>query len=479
MLAEEKITECPRILIAGTKSNCGKTIVSIGLLRIWKKKGLKPTAFKCGPDYIDPLYHAAVTGESGYHLDSFFCPKEGLCERLRDKVKENGIALIEGVMGYYDGLGTKGATGASDIASLTGTPTVLILDGAGRSRSVLAELRGFLDFAPEGKQIRGVIFNRLSEKLYNGLCEEVRAMGVLPLGYLPKSDVFHFGDRHLGLRLPLEDAEFEKKAERIAAEVSKTIDVEGLECLAKAAAPLPGLGEKREICGESKNSLRIAVARDAAFSFFYRENAEYFEHLGCQIRWFSPMADSRLPECDGLYLPGGYPEVYAKALSENVSMLKDIKEKISGGLPVIAECGGYIYLHEALVTKEGERFPMAGALRGTCYYKGFQKTFGYVTMETETDGILGPAGTRVRGHEFHYFASDRNDANLRLDKPDGDRGWRGGVLTPSMYAGFPHLWLSGTQAGAAFVDAMRKAALEKRSTTNETVSELEGADRSL
>lgn len=497
---KEENAEINRIMIAGTGSGCGKTTMVCGLLRALQKKGITPAAFKCGPDYIDPLYHREVLGIESRNLDSFFMTREVLLEDLKKGSENAEISIIEGVMGYYDGLGTGTRYSSAEIAELTGTPVIIILDAGGRSISAIAELRGFLQFRPEGKRIRGVIFNRLPAKLYPRMAALAEAEGVKPCGYLAKNAVKSWESRHLGLVTPSERPDFCAEADLLAERIGETVDLETVIALAKKADPV-GDGacgrmtgpkakadpEKTEApvaapentTGQMQNAVRksdpeeapvIALARDEAFCFYYTENEEYLRSAGFCIVPFSPVHDKGLPECDGLILPGGYPENEAEALSENASMRESIREAIGKGLPTIAECGGFLYLHRELIDVKGRHYAMAGFLRQTCRYAGFQKNFGYVKLRTETDGLFGAAGEVGRGHEFHYFTSEVIEesagTNVLCEKPDGSGSWRGGIMTASLYAGFPHLFLPGSRAGEHFMKRVREQAGRKGQSRN-------------
>ena len=460
----------PRLMIAGSGSGCGKTTITCGLLRLLQRKGLRPSSFKCGPDYIDPLYHREVLGINSRNLDSFFSSESQLRENLCRGFRNGDIAVIEGVMGYYDGLGMTTRTSCAEIADLTHTPVLLVLDAAGRSSSVLAELQGFLNYREEGRWIAGVIFNRLSPMLYEDLDSEAAAMGVKPCGYLKRDDSHRFESRHLGLTLPEERDDFQEEVDTLADRLAQTIDMEAVISLAKTAEDIEEqtgdslAGDNIKIrtgsmpaAGSAAAAPRIALARDAAFCFYYTENTEYLESLGCRIIPFSPLRDTRIPDCDGLILSGGYPELYARQLSENRPMLESVRKAVLAGLPTIAECGGYLCLHEELTDADGNRYPMAGIIPAKCHFAGFQRQFGYVTMTTLRDGVFGKEGTSCRGHEFHYYVSDSHRQDVLCEKPDGRRKWRGGMVNDSLYAGFTHLWLpSGPEAVRGFLYACRK-----------------------
>ncbi len=480
--------DAKRVLIAGSGSGSGKTTIVCGLLRALQKRGETPAAYKCGPDYIDPLYHREVLGIESRNLDSFFMSKEQLNDQLFRGNKS--FSLIEGVMGYYDGLGTQGRYSSAEIAELTGTPVILIIDCAGRSVSAIAELQGFVNFRPEGRRIRGVIFNRLSAALYPQLAAMAEETGIRPCGYLPKNAVKKWESRHLGLITPNEMPAFREEADLLAEKLAETVDMEAVHAVAAEAKGYDSSTKtvipESERSGYRANGVTsqaadlpvIAVARDEAFCFYYIANIEYLEENGCKIVYFSPIRDSKLPECDGLIMPGGYPELYAKKLSDNTELREDIRERIENGLPTIAECGGFLYLHKELTDAEGCCYSMAGTINEGCRYKGLQKTFGYVNVYADADSLIGIAGAQSKGHEFHYFVSDLlegkntelgprrwqpedcvfpggNGRFLICEKPDGSRLWADGIVTKTLYAGFAHLYLPDSPAGEGFLESVK------------------------
>ena len=449
--------KCPRILLAGTHSGVGKTTVTCALLRALQKRGKKPSAFKCGPDYIDPMFHREVLGVDSGNLDSFFQNEKQLKRSILQHTQD--IAVMEGVMGYYDGIGFDSLASTAQVASLTQTPVVLVVDCKGRALSALAELYGFVHFRPEGAQIKGVLLNRLPERLYAVAAEQIRAMGLLPVGFLPEQKEFQLKSRHLGLVTPEEIEGFQEQMDDLAIHLMQTVHLAGIEDLAEEAPMIEekdgsqteeGLWTKED----KKASVRIAVARDAAFCFYYRENLEILESYGCEILNFSPCKDTRLPDCDGLILPGGYPELYADVLQKNEQMRRQICDKIQNGLPTIAECGGYLYLHQTLQDAEGRRFPGAGVLNADCSYKGFQRQFGYIELTAQKDQLLAEAGDTLKAHEFHYFVSDQTCDAFCAEKPDHSKNWMAAVATDTLYAGFPHIAFSGSpKAAKRFAEA--------------------------
>lgn len=444
------ITPLPRILLTAEKSGAGKTLLTCAILSLLAKEGYSVSAFKCGPDYIDPMFHREVLRVPSFNLDGFFSKASELRALLGMRANQSDIAVLEGVMGYYDGLGgTSDRASAYETARETDTPAVLILDAAGRSLSVLASLRGFLTFRSDSR-IRGVIFNRLPASLYPGLKEAAERefgekFGLQVLGYVPKLSDICLESRHLGLIMPEEIDDFKSRVDRAAERIRPGLELEMLVSLAKSAAPLTWQEpEPLPVCGKDGLGPRIAVARDAAFCFYYEDNLETLRRMGAEPVFFSPIADDHLPpDTDGLYLGGGYPELHAGELAGNRSMREEIKRAVADGLPCLAECGGYLYLKEALCDPDGNAWPMVGVLPGGSENAGGLRRFGYAEMTLKGSGILGAAGTRFPVHEFHHWDSGENGADCRLKKPVGTRNWDGGYHTETLYAGFPHLYFYG------------------------------------
>ena len=430
--------DSPRLLFAAPASGSGKTTVVCGLLRALKNRGKGVRAFKCGPDFIDPLFHETVVGVPSGTLDLFFSDQDQLKRLYCRHAAGADLCLIEGVMGYYDGLGAATDRASSyAVARALDAPVVLIVDGRGQSLSALATLEGFLRFR-EDSRIRGVLFNRMSESVYNALKPQVEALGVRPLGYVPKAPEVMVESRHLGLVTPGEIEDLGQKLDALAALLERTVDMEGLLALAGSAPaleappapPIPPLPRTR-----------IAVARDQAFCFLYRDNLDLLADYGAELIFFSPLHDDALPAgAQGLILPGGYPELHARALSENESMRRSVREAIQNGLPCLAECGGFLYLHRELEDMEGRSWPMAGVLDARAYRTPRLGRFGYITLTAKADTAFLPAGETVRGHEFHYFESESCGDALHAQKPTGSRGWDCGHSRGNLLMGFPHLY---------------------------------------
>ena len=428
----------PRLLFAAPSSGSGKTTVVCGLLRALKNRGMAVRSFKCGPDFIDPLFHEQVVGVPSGTLDLFFSDEEQLRRLFCRHAAGAEISLIEGVMGYYDGLGAAVDQASSyAVAKALDAPAVLIVDSRGQSLSALATLAGFLQFRHDSR-IRGVIFNRMSEGVYAALVPEVERLGVRPLGYVPRCPELMIESRHLGLVTPGEIVDLEQKLDALAALLEKTVDLDGLLALAAEASALDA-PPASAIPPMPKT--KIAVARDQAFCFLYRDNLDLLKDYGAELAFFSPLHDTSLPEgTQGLLLPGGYPELYARELSENEPMGQSIRRAIENGLPCLAECGGFLYLHRELEDMEGRFWPMAGVLDAKAWRTNKLGRFGYITLTAKADTAFLPAGEAIRGHEFHYFESESCGDALHAQKPTGSRGWDCGHSRGDLLMGFPHLY---------------------------------------
>ncbi len=434
-----------RILIAGTSSGCGKTTLTAGILKCLRNRGIRTASFKCGPDYIDPMFHSRITGRLAGTLDPFFCDRETLRFILSDESRGCDLIVAEGTMGYYDGIGFSSEASTWSVASATATPVVLVVGCRGMGASAGAVLQGFLEYASGDSMIRGVIFNQLSSKLADQAMKTAEKAGICPLGYLPPDSGLALESRHLGLVTVGEIRDFEERIQQLAAAVEETVDIGKLLELSAEAKPVVFEPPDLSAGKTCENRIRIAVARDPAFNFIYTENMEMLRRAGCEIRFFSPLEDTRIPEgVDGLILSGGYPELYAKILCSNTLMKQSIFRAVSGGLPTIAECGGFMYLHSFLTGSDGIRYPAVGLFPGECADSGGLRHFGYIEIRAEKSGLLCEKGASFRGHEFHHWEStDRGDAFTAI-KADGSRQWKGGFHTETLYAGFPHLFFPGS-----------------------------------
>ena len=431
-----------RIMIAGTGSGCGKTTISCAILQALVNRGIRVSSFKCGPDYIDPMFHRTVIGADAHNLDPFFCPKDALLSLLDEYGGEMNV--IEGVMGFYDG----GESSSHAVSELTQTPVILVLNCRGMSDSIGALMQGFLQYRAKN-QIIGFIFNCLPEKLIPLAKQLCREQNTHYFGCFPKTNI-SIESRHLGLVTAAEITDIMAKMKQLADIAEAHLEIEAM--LAVQGLPLPE-HQRSESVSITNNRPVIAVAKDRAFCFTYSENLDILRKLGCDLAFFSPLSDPFVPACDGLYLPGGYPELHAAALSENQSMRDSIRRILQIGTPCIAECGGFLYLHETLESAEGCDFPMVGIIRGRAFQTKRLQRFGYVTMHAKTPNLLCNSGESITAHEFHYWESEDPGTAFHAVKPDG-RAWDCVHANARIYAGFPHLyWYADTRTAQRFVSA--------------------------
>ncbi|MCR4963756.1 MAG: cobyrinate a,c-diamide synthase [Firmicutes bacterium] len=423
----------PRVLLAGTNSSCGKTTVTCGILQALINRGLRVGACKCGPDYIDPMFHSRIIGAKSTNLDLFFFNENTARYLLAKNGADCHVSIIEGVMGFYDGLSAAGTEASSyHLAQVADAPVVLVVNSAGASLSVLATIHGFLHFFPDNP-IQGVVLNQCSAGVYPRLAEAIRQRfgeRVKPLGYLPRLKDCRLESRHLGLVTAAEVEGLKEKMQILAEQTEKTVDLDGLLALAGQAPPLDYQPVSPPPFDEA---VRIAVARDRAFCFYYEDSLDLLRELGAELIPFSPLHDGGLPQdIHGLYLGGGYPELYAQTLSENVAMRQSIGDALRRGLPCIAECGGFMYLTE----KVGDH-PMVGYLPGSSYPTGKLTRFGYVTLQAQKDCLLCQAGEQIPAHEFHHWDSEDTGRDFTATKTNGNQ-WPCVFASPHLYAGFPH-----------------------------------------
>jgi cobyrinic acid a,c-diamide synthase len=443
----------PRILLCAPASGGGKTTVTCALLRALVAQGKNPVAFKCGPDYIDPMFHSEVIGAKSRNLDLFFLGEERARALLLENGRTGGLAVIEGVMGYYDGIGMGSTASAWDLQQATRTPAVLVVDARGRSISAAALIKGFAQFR-ENSGIQAVLLNRISPMLYPRLKACIEEETGLPvLGYLPEMPDCALESRHLGLVTAAEVENLRHKLDLLAAQAEKSLDIPGLLALAETAPPLDMELPPVEKVTETRP--KIAIARDKAFCFYYADGLHLLEKLGAELVPFSPLTDPALPEdTAALYLGGGYPELYGAELSANASMRAAIRAAVQGGMPTIAECGGFLYLHRELEDKGGTSWPMADVFPFRAYPTPRLTRFGYVTLTPQAPGLLGDTELRLPAHEFHYWESEDPGHAFHAQKPQSQRGWDCAYMTDTLYAGFPHFHLCAVpQAAARFVAA--------------------------
>ena len=455
----EKITKKgARIMIAAPQSGSGKTLITCALLQALKEKNYYLESFKCGPDYIDPMFHKTVLEISSRNLDPFFT-EDSITRMLLAKGQDSrDLAVIEGVMGLYDGLGgIREEASSYALAKATNTPIILTVNARGMGRSLLALLSGFLQY-DTAHLIKGVILNQTPSSFASVLAKEIEETFHIPVvASFPVRDDVRIESRHLGLVMPYELEDIQSRLKIASQVLCENANIEQILEIAKSAPKLEYDVESDIKQKFTEKTIRIGVARDEAFCFYYEDNLDLLRAMGAQIVPFSPLHDAKLPEnLHGLLIGGGYPELYAKQLSENETMKESFRRQIKAGMPYLAECGGFMYLHETMEDMKKERWQMVGVLPGHAFYTGKLGRFGYVELTAQKEQILGEAGETIRAHEFHYFDSSENGDAFRAQKPRRKRGWDCMQASETHAAGFPHLYYYSNPAFAAnFVKACR------------------------
>ena len=439
----QKDADFPRILLAAPGSGSGKTLLTTGLLTLFQNRGIRCRSFKCGPDYIDPMFHKYVLGIDSCNLDSFFLSQEELRALFRKRAADAELSILEGVMGYYDGIGGNSTAASTyEVAKITDTPVILVLDGKGSSLSLAAQVKGFLDYRKDS-HICGVILNKTNKMVGERLRPEIEKLGVRYLGAVPVCETMDIKSRHLGLTMPQEQSELRGHLNAFAKQLEECLNVEGILELAGYSKK----DEIRPIDSESEPpTRRMAVAMDEAFCFYYQENLDFLRQHGWEVVPFSPLHDVALPEqVHAILLGGGYPELYAKNLSANEPMLASIRNAHAEGIKILAECGGFLYLQEHLEDETGRSWPVAGLIHADGCRTEKLSRFGYISL-------MQNGAVRIKGHEFHYWESTAPGSAFRAEKPQSDRGWDCMYRTDSLLAGFPHLYyLSGPDLILSFL----------------------------
>ena len=491
----------PRVMFTAMRSGSGKTLLTMGFLRLLNQKVQGLHAYKCGPDYIDPMFHTKVLGIESRNLDPYFSDKSDL-NRILGRQK-NGYAVMEGVMGLYDGIAADTTAGSSyEVAVYTGTPVILIADASKAGRTIISQIKGIL-LDDKDRMIRGLILNRISEQFYEKLkpvlIKELAEAGfpdVKCLGGIPFLKGIEIDSRHLGLKMPDEIRNINEQIDKVAGVVDKYVDMAAVLDIMSTASDISTCISD-EISSDLSSDLpsanqSIAIARDEAFCFLYSDNLEMFEERGIDIKYFSPLHDKVIPTgVSALLLPGGYPELYLKELSSNEDMLRSIRNAINSGIPSLAECGGFMYLHRLVRDEKGVAYPLVGVIDGECTYTGHLVRFGYMCIESVNKEFAGTDHfpeyikylSGMKGHEFHYYDSTSNGSGAVAVKPyyggecpngpgekstndnpynssfisekNGNRNrWNCMVAGNNGLWGFPHFYY---RSDPAFIDAFVKA----------------------
>lgn len=454
------MSNVPRILIAAPKSGTGKTLFTCGFLNLLKKNN-DVCSFKCGPDYIDPMFHREVIGIEARNLDSFFQDKDMIVSKL--SACQLKRVVIEGVMGLYDGINLNSLSASSyEIAQYARTPVLLLIDGKGAGRTLISVIKGML-IDDTDKLIKGIVINNISkayyDRLYPVVNDELKKINsdAELLGCLPKLKDVNLESRHLGLVMPDEIAGINEMLDIVSDAIQSNCNVSRiLEIMNEA----DDLQESDENAVNPIEKVRLAVARDEAFCFYYKDNFDLLESYGVELVPFSPVHDKRLPDnIAGLLLGGGYPENYLGELSANSSMLESIKKSLDDGMPCLAECGGYMYLHSFVEDVNGKEYPLVNFVKGKCYYTGKLVRFGYVEINSENKEGLSAAISSMRGHEFHYYDSDADSSSLVIRKASTGVTYNAMVCGDNYVAGFPHMYYPSNRG---FIESFVKCMLGYR-----------------
>lgn len=446
-----------RIMIAAPQSGSGKTLITCALLQALKEKNYHLESFKCGPDYIDPMFHKTVLGISSRNLDPFFT-EDGITRMLLAKGQDSrDLAVIEGVMGLYDGLGgIREEASSYALAKATNTPILLTVNARGMGRSLLALLSGFLQY-DTAHLIKGVILNQTPSSFASVLAKEIEETFHIPVvASFPVRDDVRIESRHLGLVMPYELEDIQSRLKIASQVLCENANIEQILEIAKSAPKLE-YDVKRDIKQKlTEKTIRIGVARDEAFCFYYEDNLDLLKSLGAKLIFFSPLHDDTLPkDLDGILFGGGYPELYLKELEENESMRNSVKSAIENKMPSLAECGGFMYLHDTIFDSEKKPYKMAGVIHACCMKKERLVRFGYLTLNSKTDSFL-QKGETIRGHEFHYYDSEDNGECAIAKKPVGTRSWECVHAGSDHWWGFAHLsYYSNPKFAEKFAEACR------------------------
>ncbi|MBG9447444.1 cobyrinate a,c-diamide synthase [Cytobacillus firmus] len=459
-----------RFVLAGTGSGVGKTTFTIGIMRALMNRGLTVQGFKCGPDYIDPAYHTAVTKRPSRNIDSFMMSHDTVCAIVARASRDTDVSVIEGVMGFYDGkspLSNEGS--AAHISGITKSPVILIVNAASMARSAAAIVKGF-QMLDESSYIVGVIANQLGSKSHFDIVKSAieQECGIPVIGYLPKGAVAEMPSRHLGLVPAIERGDLDSYFESLAEAIEETVDIDQLLELTKAqvlevsSSIFDAQPERQEV--------HIAVARDAAFNFYYEENLELLRAHGATLHFFSPLDNEEVPEiAQGLYIGGGFPEEFAEALAKNEASKLSIKAALEKGLPTLAECGGFMYLTEEIVDRKGQAFPMIGVIPGRVRMQDKLAALGYREITGVSGNFLMNEGEQAKGHEFHYSAYEGEHSSPAYFCKGRFRSQKEGYLTENLAAGYTHFhFASNPQLVKNWLAACLEAGYELFPVINES-----------
>jgi cobyrinic acid a,c-diamide synthase len=446
----------PRLVVAGTASGIGKTSVMVGLTRALRQRGLRVAVFKCGPDYLDPTYHVRASGNTCHNLDGWMMGRDAVIGTFARACADADIALIEGVMGLFDGASPTTEEGSTaEIAKWLDASVMLVVDVSGMARTVAAIARGVAAFDPE-LRLAGIFCNRVGSRGHLDILR--RALIDLPVfGALPSEPALTFPERHLGLRTADEQAVPDSILSELGRVTGEWCDLDAILTVARAA-PLVSCQLSPKADAASSSRCRIGVAFDEAFHFYYEYNLHLLKSLGAELVYFSPISDPGLPDVNGLYIGGGYPEIHAEALSANRSMREQISAFAADGGTIYAECGGLMYLCDSIKTLDGQHLPMAGVIPAHAVMHERLQALGYVEVDTQAVSALGPAGLRFRGHQFRYSElqplKDRIDCAYRVVRRRDGQVVSEGYTVKNTLASYVHAhWASNPTIAERLVEA--------------------------
>ena len=463
------MNKLPRIMIAGTNSGVGKTTVTLGIMSALVQKGIEVQGFKAGPDYIDPSHHKFVTGNASRNLDTWMMG-DSACRELFERSAVNAdVSVIEGVMGLYDGsIDSTGHGSSAHLAKLLKTPVILVISAKGIAQSAGAVVMGYKEFDKD-INLSGIIVNNVSSHShYDCIKSSIEETCSVPvLGYLKKDKEIIIPERHLGLVPSEENVGQSNLYERLGKMALETVDIDGLLKVARSAGAFPDYDKSIFLDGNVTADINLAIAKDNAFCFYYQDDIDLFEALGAKVKYFSPLSNRRLPDdIDGIFLGGGFPELYTEKLMENDSMKKSILEAYNQGTVIYGECGGMMYLLERLIDCDGSSFNMCGVLSGTSRMENRRQGLGYIIAEATYDNVICKRGDTFRAHEFHWSklldVPENTIFAYKTRKSNGKESGYDGICKKNVLASYTHVHFSSNpELARNLLSSMKKASENK------------------
>lgn len=433
-----------KILIAGTNSGVGKTTISLGIMQALTKRNMKVQPYKVGPDYIDPSYHTFITNRHSRNLDSYMLDDEKIKYVFNKSSQDADISIVEGVMGLFDGIGIDlDNCTSSHTSKILKAPVILVINGKAMAASSAAMVLGYKQIDKD-VNIKGVIVNNVKTKTHYEIIKQSieTYCNVEVLGYFPPNDEFSLDSRHLGLVPSVEIDCLKTKFDNLADEIEKYIDIDRILEISQTQDVESNFNLSPFIKENEIKNKTVAIAYDKAFNFYYRENIELLQELGLNVAYFSPLKDKEIPNCDYIYIGGGFPEIFAQELELNESMRKSIKKAHENNIPIYAECGGLMYLGEKLIDQENKECNMVGILRGYSEMTSSLKRFGYCYGISKVETILSKKGEMIKGHEFHHSVFQTKEECAYKMRKERDKKivdeWEGGYSKNNTLATYLH-----------------------------------------